>query len=106
MHVYGTEANLLCTITRPEAPMTELISLVPLVDRHTQLQVFKKGKSDSRGIPLTEGDPVLEQIDEFAECIQMGNRPETDGQGALSALALIRAAIESARAGEQMKLKI
>ena len=48
----------------------------------------------------------LEEIDEFADCIQTGARPETDGQGALAALALIRAAIESARTGKQSKIEI
>jgi predicted dehydrogenase len=48
----------------------------------------------------------LEEIDEFADCIRTGKRPETDGQGALQALAFIRAAIESARSGKQAKIMI
>ena len=55
---------------------------------------------------LTEGDPILEEIDEFADCIRTGEKPETDGAGALVALALIRAAIESARTGRQVKLEL
>ena len=45
------------------------------------------------------------EIDEFADCILTGAQPETDGEGALSALAFIRAAIESSQSGKQAKLK-
>ena len=49
-------------------------------------------------IPL--GNPILEEIEEFADCIQTSAKPETDGDGAIAALALIRAAIESAKTGK------
>ena len=48
----------------------------------------------------------MEEIEEFAHCIQTGERPETDGEGALVALALIRAAIECARTGRQVKIEV
>ena len=51
-------------------------------------------------------DPYLEEIEEFAHCIQTGDRPETGGQGALVALAYIRAAIESARTGMPAKIEV
>ena len=52
------------------------------------------------------GDPILEEIDEFVDCVLSGNRPETDGHGGLVALALVRAAIESARSGQQVQLAV
>ena len=78
--------------------------MMQMVDRHTRAQIFEKGKSEYRDIPFTVGNPIVEEIDEFADCIRTGKRPETDGQGALVALALIRAAIESARTGEPAKI--
>ena len=45
-------------------------------------------------------------IDEFADCIRTGKKPETDGEGGLQALAFIRAAIESARTGKQARIVI
>ena len=42
---------------------------------------------------------MLEEIDEFADCILTGRRAETDGRESLKALALIRAAIESSKSG-------
>jgi predicted dehydrogenase len=104
MYIYGTNANLLCTVTLPELPFAEYLLRVPLVDQDTRVQIFEKGKTGSKDVPLTVGDPVLEEIDEFAHCIQTGEKPETDGKGALAALALIRAAIESARTGQEVKI--
>ena len=49
---------------------------------------------------------MLEEIDEFADCILTGKKPETDGPSALKALALIRAAIESAASGKPVEVKI
>jgi predicted dehydrogenase len=38
------------------------------------------------------------------DCISTGAKPETNGQVALAALGLIRAAIESKRSGKQVNL--
>ena len=103
-YVYGTEANLLCTITPPELPFEEYLLWWQQVDQDTEIRIFEKGKTGSKKVPLTLGNPILEEIDEFADCILTGTPPETDGDGALSALALIRAAIESAQTGRQANL--
>ncbi|GAF79525.1 unnamed protein product, partial [marine sediment metagenome] len=106
MYVYGTEANLLCTITMQELPFEEYCLRASLIDQDTQLQIFEKGKTGSKDVPLTEGDPILEEIDEFVDCVLSGNRPETDGRGGLVALALVRAAIESSRSGTPAQIEI
>ena len=106
IYVYGTKANLLCSLTLPEVPFEEYLKIWPVVDRYTQLLLFEKGKDGPQEIPLTEGDIILEQIDELADCIRTGAQPETDGQGALAALALIRAAIDSARTGKPVELEV
>ena len=105
-YVYGTEANLLCTITPPELPFEQYLLWWQQVDRDTEVRIFEKGKTGSREVPIPVGNPIIEEIEEFADCIQNGVRPETDGEGALAALALIRAAIDSARTGQQVKLQV
>ena len=104
-YIYGTEANLLCTITPPELPFEEYLLWWQDVDRDTEVHIFEKGKTGSTAVPITIGNPIIEEIDEFADCIRTGSRPETDGEGALAALALIRAAIDSARTGKQVELE-
>ncbi len=42
---------------------------------------------------------VVEQMAEFARCIRTGERPETDGENGLRNLAVVLAAVESARTG-------
>lgn len=74
-------------------------------EQYTRLTLLEKGKAP-RDIPLTPGDPVLGEIDEFARCVQTGERPETDGEGALVALAFIRAAIQAARSGRQVRIAL
>ena len=106
MYVYGTEANLVRRATRPDMKSGEMVKLASSIDRYTRLELFEKGKDQPREIPLVPGDPILEQIDEFADCILTGKKPETDGPAALKALAFIRAAIESAHTSKPVEVKI
>lgn len=106
MYVYGTEANLLCTITLQQLPFEEYLLRWQMIDQDTRLQIFKKDRTGYEDIALKAGNPILEEIDEFADCIRTGQKPETDGQGALQALGLIRAAIESARSGKQLRVGV
>ena len=105
VYVYGTEANLRCTVTLQELPFEEYLLRWQMIDEDTRLQIFKKGKAGGEDITLNVGNPILEEIDEFADCIQNGKKPETDGEGGLQALAFIRAAIESARTGKQARIE-
>ena len=105
MYIYGTEANLLWRVSYPELPFDEYLQAVSNVSNYTRLMLYEKGK-EAREIPLVPVDPVLEEINEFCHCVLTGDLPETDGHGALIALAFIRAAIESARTGKQVNVEI
>jgi len=105
-YIYGTQANLLCTITPPELPFEEYLLWWQQVDRDTEVRIFEKGKTGSQNVPFAVGNPILEEIDEFADCICSNGQPETDGEGALAALSLIRAAIDSARTGRPAELAV
>ena len=106
IYVYGTDAHLFCTLSLPNVAFDEYLQIWSVVDKYTILQLFDKSKDKPETISLSIGDPILEEIDEFADCIHTGKKPETDGQGALVALALIRAAIDSARLGKPVDLKV
>ena len=97
MRVYGTDANVFHTLTGADPRFDA--ERKPSTDQSVRLEIFEKGKDGPQEIPLPTSDPVLEEIDEFADCILTGRPPETDGPAALKALALIRAAIESQRTG-------
>jgi len=106
MYVYGTEANLLRTVGRPDRPFKEYLTKGPSADHFTRVELYEKGKDAPRQIPLVPGDAIQEEIDEFADCILTGRKPETDGLAGLKALALIRASIESARTGKPVDLEV
>jgi UDP-N-acetyl-2-amino-2-deoxyglucuronate dehydrogenase len=106
VYVFGTKANLLCTVTLPNVPFDEYLKIWPSVDRYTQLTLFELDKDGGKDISLPVGDPVLEEIDEFADCIRTGAKPETGGESSLAALTLIRAAIESAKTGKPVKPEV
>jgi len=105
IYVYGTDAQLFCNLSLPNAPFDEYLRIWPVVDKYTVLRLIGK-KDQAQTIPLPVGDANVEDMDEFADCIRTGKKPETDGQGALTALALVRASIDSARTGKPVDLKI
>lgn len=102
IRVYGTKANLLCNVTMPNVPFAKYLKMWPSADRFTQLVIWDLKAMGGEEIPLPIGDAILEEVDEFVDCIRSGAEPETDGPSALAALALIRAAIESAQTGKQV----
>jgi predicted dehydrogenase len=106
MYIHGTEANLRRYTIRPDKSFGEQMQIASQGDSQTRLEIFEKGKDQAREIPLPSGDPILEEVEEFADCIRTGAKPETDGAGALKALAYIRAAIESARTGIPVKIEV
>jgi predicted dehydrogenase len=101
LYLHGTEANLLWVV-RP--PVSAVGKFFHNNDAFTHLIQFQKGRKP-RPVPFVAGDPVSEEIREFADCIQTGSRPETDGESALTFLAFIRAAIDSARLAKQVELE-
>lgn len=106
MSVHGTDASLSCNLALPNVSFDEYLQIWSVVDKYTVLQISEKSKDQPETIPLRIGDPILEEIDEFADCIRTGKKPETDGQAGMAALALVRAAIDSARSGKAVDLKV
>lgn len=104
MYIYGTEANLSCTVTLQELPFEKYLLRWQMIDHDTRVQIFQKGRTGASDVPFEKGNPIMEEIEEFADCIRTGAKPETDGESALEALKLIRAAIDSAKSGEKIAL--
>ncbi len=98
MYVYGTEANLQRTVARLDRRFDIERKMGP--DESSRLEMFSAGNAAGEQIELKIGDPLLEEIDEFANCVLAGAKPETDGHASLKALSLVRAAIESAASGK------
>lgn len=102
--IYGTEGHLTCTLSLPNLPFEQYLKIWPVVDKYTTLLIYHRNKERPEQVPLPVGDPILEELEEFADCIRTGKNPETDGKSALAALSLIRAAIDSARTSQPIEL--
>ncbi|HTD89849.1 MAG TPA: Gfo/Idh/MocA family oxidoreductase [Burkholderiales bacterium] len=103
MYVYGTEGNLVRNVQRLDRKFDVERTQNP--DTASRLEIYRKGKTDPEPIELSMGDPMLEEIDEFADCVLTGKKPETDGVASLKALSLIRAAIASAKSGQPVEVE-
>lgn len=75
--LYGTEANLRVEWTRIDKTIRQPYGTTT--------------------IPVDGGDTQVEEMAEFARCIDTGATPETDGEGAILALVVVEAAILSSR---------
>ena len=103
MYVYGTEANLVRNVRRVDRAFDK--ERTQSIDALSTLDIYRRGKSDPEPITLPIGDPMLEEIDEFADCVMTGKQPETDGHASLKALSMIRAAIASAGSGMPVEVE-
>jgi predicted dehydrogenase len=68
-------------------------------DLFSGLRHLRRGEQEPRTVPVTPNDTLREELDEFAACVRDGGQPETDGWWATRNLAVVMAAIQSAREG-------
>ncbi|MGH6769875.1 MAG: Gfo/Idh/MocA family protein [Xanthobacteraceae bacterium] len=61
------------------------------------LRHLKRGETASHPIAVEENDTIREELEEFADCVRNGGKPETDGWWAARSLAVIKAGVKSAR---------
>jgi predicted dehydrogenase len=73
-------------------------------DLFTGLRHLKRGEKTARAIPTETNDTIREELDEFAQCVRTGAKPETDGFWAARNLAVIKAGAKSAREGRVVEV--
>ncbi|MBI4522795.1 MAG: Gfo/Idh/MocA family oxidoreductase [Deltaproteobacteria bacterium] len=98
-HVYGMDANLYFTVD------FNFWSQSDVVDLHSRLEIQPRGSSAHKTIALEQGDMLREQLEEFADCIRKKKKPEVGGSEAITALAVVYAAIRSAETGKAVELR-
>jgi predicted dehydrogenase len=86
MNIYGRE-------------MTAYYSL------HEGLKVLKRRTTEVVPVPMQKNDTLVEELEEFADCVRGKGRPEVDGEKALRSLAVIRAGVKSAREGRHVTVE-
>src|SRR3990172_6714503 len=66
------------------------------------LRVLYRGEKAPRPVPCAANDTLVEELEEFAECVRGNARPEVGGKRATASLAVIRAGVRSAREGRRV----
>src|SRR5260221_5887434 len=68
------------------------------------LRVLKRGAAGASPVPCAKNDTFVEELEEFADAVRGGGKPEMGGEGATASLAVIRAGIVSAREGGRVEV--
>lgn len=72
---------------------------------HEGLRCLVRGARTLETVPCDKNPTILEELEEFADCIHGKAQPEVDGGAAIESLAVIRAGILSAREGRCVTIK-
>ncbi len=68
------------------------------------LRVLYRGDKAPKPIPCADNDTIVEELEEFAECVRGKARPEVGGDQAVISLAVIRAGVRSAKEGRRVEV--
>ena len=71
---------------------------------HQGLRFLKQGETASTPVPCDSNDTIVEELEEFADCIRGEAAPEVGGERATESLAVIRAGVKSAREGRAVDI--
>jgi predicted dehydrogenase len=74
-------------------------------DLHQGLRVLKRGGKTSTPVPAEKNDTLVEELEEFLRAVRGDGEPEMGGERATGSLAVILAAIRSAREGRRVEVK-
>lgn len=85
MNVYGKEASA-------------------YYDFHQGLRFLKRGAERPEPVAVAKVDAFVDELEEFARAAREQGQPEMGGEAATRSLAVIRAGIESARAGRRVTI--
>jgi len=66
-------------------------------DLHTGLRHLRRGDAGARAVTCERNDPLVEQMQEFADAVDGHCEPEMDGERGTASLAVVLAGIASAR---------
>src|SRR5207247_1314355 len=86
MNVYGKEASA-------------------YYDLHQGLRHLKRGDVRPESVACAKNDPIVEELEEFAGAVRGRGEPEMGGERGTASLAVILAAIRSAREQRRVEVK-
>ncbi len=70
-----------------------------------RLLVQRRGETERRAVELPPGDPIVEELREFAACARQRTRPEVSGEEGTANVAVLEAIVESAAIGRAVSIE-
>ena len=64
-----------------------------------RLSILRRGQTEREAVPLGPGEPLAEELAEFARCVRERARPEVGGEEGIANIAVLEAIVESAKTG-------
>jgi predicted dehydrogenase len=74
-------------------------------DMHQGLRFLKRGSITADVVPCSKNDPIVEELEEFANAVRGDGEPEMDGERSTRSLAVLLAGIRSAREGRRVEIE-
>jgi predicted dehydrogenase len=74
-------------------------------DMHQGLRFLKRGTTTADVVPCSKNDPIVEELEEFANSVRGDAEPEMDGERSTRSLAVLLAGIKSAREGRRVEIE-
>jgi predicted dehydrogenase len=74
-------------------------------DMHQGLRFLKRGTTTADVVPCSKNDPIVEELEEFANAVRGDGEPEMDGERSTRSLAVLLAGIRSAREGRRVEIE-
>ena len=73
-------------------------------DMHQGLRFLRRGTTSADVVPCNKNDPIVEELEEFANAVRGDGEPEMDGERSTRSLAVLLAGIKSAREGRRVEM--
>jgi predicted dehydrogenase len=74
-------------------------------DMHQGLRFLKRGSTTADVVPCSKNDPIVEELEEFANAVRGDGEPEMDGERSTRSLGALLAGIRSAREGRRVEIE-
>ncbi len=74
-------------------------------DMHQGLRFLRRGTTTADVVPCSKNDPIVEELEEFANAVRGDGEPEMDGDRSTRSLAVLLAGIKSAREGRRVEIE-
>jgi predicted dehydrogenase len=74
-------------------------------DMHQGLRFLKRGNTTADVVPCSKNDPIVDELEEFADAVRGDGEPEMDGERSTRSLAVLLAGIQSAREGRRVEIQ-